>query len=665
MSIVSKLFGIETRAHPSDTSTDWARIFGSGWSSPAGVDVTPDSSLSSGAVFACVRVLAESVASLPLITYKRLPDGGKERATGHPIYRLLHDAPNPEMTSFEFRETMMSYLCRWGNAFAEIERNGAGYPVGLWPLRPSQMGIERTNGRIIYHYSLSDGQELRLPARSVMHQRFMGTGWWGDSPVRLGLRSLGLDLAAEEYGSRYFGNGAQPGIVLKHPGLLGPEAAKNIKESWAQQHQGLSNAQRVSVLEEGMEIDKLTSPPDEAQFLQTRKFQRSVIAGWFRIPPHMIGDLDNATFSNIEEQGINFVTHTLRPWLVRTESRYDQDLLLDDERKEYVIEHLVDALLRGNTESRYNSYSTAILNAILSPNEVRAMENLNPYDGGDTYLRPLNLSPVGEEPAEIVDEDRSVDACTCGHDHAGESGHVETRADDQQLTNRQALARSFSALYEDAAQRVINREAADLGRALPKQLNGTPAEFRQWLTEFYEKLAAAIPGYYQASMKTLTTQTVAAVAAELDEYVPTDFAEFITEYLENYAQAYTIRHQKELLGIVQNAEQGDDVAKLANERITHWEENEVRQESRDQPFEAVNAVAIAAYSAVGVRTLMWLASGDSCPFCQSLSGETVAIERYFLTAGSTINAGGGSFNVGRNMRHGPIHGGCDCIVVAA
>lgn len=723
----------ETRKHPSDPG-DWSAIFGSGWSTPAGVDVTPESALASSVVFACTRVLAESVASLPLLTYQR-SGRGKERAARHPVYRLLHSAPNPEMTSFTWREWTMGYLCRWGNAISEIDWGNDGYPRALWPLPMQQIeGIERTpSGQIRYLFRDTNGQLIYIARRNILHIKFMGTGWWGDSPVRLGLRSLGLELAAEEYGSKWFANGARPGIVLKHPGVLGDKALGNLKASWATEHQGLSNAHRLRVLEEGMDIATIGSPPDEAQFLETRRFQRSAIAGWFRVPLHKIGDLEHATFSNIEHQGIEFVTDSLRPWLVRIEQELESSLLVGAERDELRIEHLVDGLLRGDTVGRYQAYATALQNGFMSPNEIRALENLNPYDGGDTYLLPLNMVPadqagapaddaqpdavraqgvgglpLGERTNERANERgegrraRGEDGdpaphdvrgwhppgngCTCDACRASTAADLlqfagtvdfgisevrdEPDADQEALAGqRRRLAGTYVRLFEDGVGRLVRREVADIRRAAEKYL--IKAEdvdaWRAWLDEFYADLREVVPEYLAATLTAMAEQVAAGVADEQDGTLDVeDLSEFVDGYLETYAGGYVASHNRQLRALTDEGEvDGVPVAERIAGRLDGWADTEAKRQALGQAYEGVNALTVAAYAAVGVRYLMWVATGESCEFCRAMSGRIVGIDGYFIEDGGSVQGlDGGFMSVSRRKRHGPIHEGCDCVVVA-
>lgn len=362
----------------------------------AGISVSSETALRASAVYACVRILGETLASLPLFTYERKRDGSKRRATDFYLYRLLHDQPNPEMTAFEFRETAQAHLALWGNAYAEIEIDGRGRVTALWLLRPDKMRkIERTrSGQLIYHYELPTGGVEPIPNWAIWHLRGMGSdGIIGYNPIQLMREGIALGLGAEEFGARLFGNGAVPGGVLEYPGVLDDDAYDRLVESWNRRHQGLGNANRMAILEEGLTYKAIGIPPETAQFLETRKFQVTEIARAFRIPPHMVADLDRSTNNNIEHQSIEFVTHTIRPWLVRWEQSINSRLMSAREQSRYFAEFQVDGLLRGDIASRYTAYATGRQWGWLSANDIRQLENMNPIDGGDAYLTPLNMLP--------------------------------------------------------------------------------------------------------------------------------------------------------------------------------------------------------------------------------------------------------------------------------
>jgi HK97 family phage portal protein len=363
--------------------------------SSSGKQVTEKNAMQSAAVYACVRVIAETVASLPLHLYRQVEEG-KRRDTLHPLYFLLHDSPNPEMTSFIFRETLMTHLLLWGNAYAQIVRNGHGEIIGLYPLMPDKMQVSRSEtDELIYLYQ-SGMSNIAFRREEILHIPGLGfDGLVGYSPIAMARNAIGMSMATEEFGASFFQNGAAPGGILEHPGTL--KDPSKVRESWNELFKGSGNANKVAVLEEGMTYKQIGIPPNEAQFLETRKYQTEEICRIYRVPPHLVADLDKATFSNIEHQSISFVVHTIRPWLVRLEQAMNKALLYPAERQRYFIEFNVDGLLRGDYESRMRGYATARQNGWMSANDIRRLENMNlipKEEGGDLYLINGNMTKL-------------------------------------------------------------------------------------------------------------------------------------------------------------------------------------------------------------------------------------------------------------------------------
>ena len=394
---IKSLFGFgQARDKPVDKAADagYSFLFGR---TTSGKPVNERTAMQTTAVYACVRILAEAVASLPLHVYEYQDDGGKKLVYDHPLYYLLHDEPNPEMTSFVFRETLMSHLLIWGNAYAQIIRDGAGRVLGLYPLLPDKMEVQRDDkGNIYYVYSRNSDENpmfkeygnIKLKAEDVLHIPGLGfDGLIGYSPIAMAKNAVGMTLACEEYGASFFANGANPGGVLEHPGVM--KDPSKVRESWNSVYRGVSNAHKIAVLEEGMKYQQIGIPPEEAQFLETRKFQINEIARLYRIPPHMVGDLDKSSFSNIEQQSLEFVKYTLDPWVIRWEQSLQRSLLLPGEKGKYFIKLNVDGLLRGDYQSRMNGYAVGRQNGWFSANDIREMENMNPIpneEGGNLYL---------------------------------------------------------------------------------------------------------------------------------------------------------------------------------------------------------------------------------------------------------------------------------------
>lgn len=403
MGIFSGLF--RSRDKPTDSTVGSRYAFYIGGSS-SGKVVTERSAMQMTAVYACVRILSEAIAGLPLHMYRYKDDGGKEKALDHPLYLLLHDEPNPEMSSFVFRETLMTHLLLWGNAYAQIIRNGKGEVVALYPLMPNKMTASRDEtGQLYYTYQKSQEElpkdntyTVTLHPSDVLHIPGLGfDGLVGYSPIAMAKNAIGLAIATEEYGSKFFANGAAPSGVLEHPGTI--KDPQRVRESWMSQFGGPANSNKIAVLEEGLKYTPISISPEQAQFLETRKFQINEIARIFRVPPHMVGDLEKSSFSNIEQQSLEFVKYTLDPWVVRWEQSIQRTLLTPEEKKTYFVKFNVEGLLRGDYQSRMSGYATARQNGWMSANDIRELENLDRIpaeDGGDLYLVNGNMLPLNK-----------------------------------------------------------------------------------------------------------------------------------------------------------------------------------------------------------------------------------------------------------------------------
>jgi len=487
----------------------WLTTFLGGGSTDSGVAVSEESSLKFSAVFASVRVIAETIASLPLFVYKRT-DQGKDKAPMHPVYSLLKEEPNGEMTAFVFREVMMTHVLLWGNAYAFIDRNGADRPIALLPLAPDRTFAQRQNGELFYVTHV-DGVARVLNKNDVFHVPGLGfDGLKGLSGIQMARQSIGLAIAAEEFGARFFGNGANIGGVLEHPGKISLEAAKNISESWQAAHSGLKNSHKVALLEEGIKWTQTGIPNQDAQYIETRKFQINEIARIFRVPPHMIGDLDRATFSNVEQQAIDFVIHTIRPWLVRLEQEYNRKLFRDSEKGRIFAEHKLDGLLRGDVATRTEAYVKARQNGWLSANEIREMENLNKIDGGDEFLIPLNMTAAGQN--------------------------------EQPLQGNNSIRDSFKRLFFDAARRLAKREVSEIRKARKKYQGD---ELDNWAEKFFED--------YRGVVKVALEPVIRAYAEATNAEIP-DLEEITAQYV------------KKSLIRVSNGVGDDDLSKWETER---------------------------------------------------------------------------------------------------
>ncbi len=384
------------RDKPKD-SVSAATTFSFGLSG-SGKSVNARTAIQVSAVYACVRVIAETVASLPFSVFEQ-DRQGTQKAPDHPLYRLLHDEPNPEMTSFVWREAMLTHLLLWGNSYSQILRAGRGNIVGIYPLLPDRMEVDRDDkGMLTYTYSTTNGQQVKLRPEDVLHIPGLGfDGVMGYSPIAVERNAVGLSIAAEEFGSKFFGNGATPSGILTHPNTV--KNPKALRESWMAAYGGSSNSNRIAILEEGMTFTRISMPNNEAQFLETRKFQVEEICRIYRVPPHMIGDLEHATFSNIEHQSIDFAVHCIRPWLVRIEQSINRALFSENEKGRYYCQFNLDGLMRGSYKERMEGYAIGRQNGFLSANDIRRLENQNPIpasEGGDAYLVNGNMIPISQ-----------------------------------------------------------------------------------------------------------------------------------------------------------------------------------------------------------------------------------------------------------------------------
>lgn len=372
--------------------------YGSFWFEPIGMRSATGMRVSAGtamrlsAVYSCVKVLAETFAVMPFTLYRRRKSGGRDVVTDHWLHRLLAKRPNDVQTAFEWREMMQSHLCLRGNAFNELVSNGVGEVTDLLPIHPDLIKAQRlTNGSFNYAVTNADGSSRTLQRGDVWHLRSLSNdGFTGMNPMELAADVLGLGLAAQSYGARFFANDAKPGGFIKTPGKFADAASKQqFADGWRSAYGG-ANRGKTAILENGMEYVELKLNNSDAQFLESRKFSRSEIASLFRVPPHLIGDLEKATFSNIEQQSLDFVIHTMTPIAERWESSIDLHFL--DDNEDLYVEFEFGGLLRGDRAARQAYFHGMVLDGILTRNEARISEGFNPIDGLDDPLRPLNMT---------------------------------------------------------------------------------------------------------------------------------------------------------------------------------------------------------------------------------------------------------------------------------
>lgn len=614
----------------------------------SGVPVTPANALMFSAVFACARVIAEDIAGLPLPVYRRLDPRGKERAPDYPLYSLLHDAPNPEETSYEWREGGGLHLCTWGNWFSEIEL-ADGWPVALWPIPPNRVIVERDARRqLIYRVNMGPSAldwsqgGVTLDSSRIFHVPGLSfNGVTGLSPIGLAREAIGLGMAAQEFGARFFANDLSTGAYVKVPHGLSDEAFKRLTKEYKQGHQGLSRSHRITFLEEGMDVERIGIPPGDAQFLETRKFTVREIARYYRMQPHKIQDLDNATFTNIEQQSIEHVVDTLRPWLVRIEQRINNRLIPPADRAQYFAEFLVDGLLRGDSAARGAFYTQMFQIGALSPNDILEMENRNPIDGGDSHYVPLNMIPTDAPPPP------PKPAPTQGASAA--AGGLRARARARSAEGRWRLRKAFYPMFSEAAARIVKREEADVMSTARKAWKARGSEDFQAFVDAYYGTGAAFGShgeYVKKQMAPIVLSYMEAIQAAAADEVGAEPG--MTPAMTTYATGYTdslvgrwvgsSRGQISEVAVAALTAGLDPIAALQG-RFDEWNEKRPDKLAEWETKQEDNAATVETYKAAGVEPT-FDGSGAACPLCQDADGQAVS-----------------------DVGYPPLHDGCVCDVV--
>jgi HK97 family phage portal protein len=465
---------------------------GVGKRTTAGERVSPATALTLSTWLACIRNIAEDIGKLPFELYQ-VKTGGRTLATSHPARSIMSIAPNPEISAMTFRETLTGWALGWGNGYAEIERDAAGAPVALWPIHPWRVRIQRVNGAIVYDVYAADlissnVKAVRLEARDVLHIRGFGDDpLCGLSTARMAAEAIGLSLAAQTFGAAFFGNGATLGLTLEHPGKLSEPAQVRLRESWAKAHAGADNAHKLSILEEGMKANRVTVPPDEAQFIESRAFQIHEIARFFRMPVHKIQMMDRATFSNIEQQSIEYVVDCLQPWMTRWEQECQRKLIDARDVDMYIVRHTVVELMRGDSTARSNYYRTMISTGVMTPNEAREMESMNRSkdpSADSLYMQGAmsTLERIVEGPPAPVAPGGAPDASAKAADkeEADPAKPAPPTGAKDSASQQAALMRP---VFADAEARCRRKEESAIANAMRKHT--TQAMFAPWVATFY------------------------------------------------------------------------------------------------------------------------------------------------------------------------------------
>lgn len=629
----------------------------------SGVDVSEESALTFSAVFSCVSVLSRSLAAMPLPVYRRL-DRGRERARGHPVYPLLHSQPNKEMTSYTFRSTMMAHLALWGNAYAEIVMRPDGRPESLWMIPPWRVQPMRTanNGELYYEVNLPNGQKKELQPYRVLHVMGLGVdGNKGLSPIAMHRQGIGMGLAAEEFGARFFGQGTNLGGIVEVPGKMRDETIRGLRKDIQEKHEGLGKSHRLLFLEEGLKYHQAGMPMTDAQFLESRKFQINEVARIYNIPPHMIGDLDRATFSNIEHQTIEFVTHTMTPWLVNWEQELNRKLFGEDDS--HYAEFLVEGLLRGDSQSRAQFYNQMFNIGAYSINDIREKENENPIGPeGDVHYVPMNMLPANAamvaEPEEQQEQERAI-----------EQRSLEYRQ--QGAVRRNRIKKSYRNLFSEAAAKVAQREKTNILKGVRKHLQERSlTSFTEWLEDYYREFPEYIRNQMMPAMNSLaeSIQELAAQEVGAEVGMTPELDRFMEDYVAAFTARYTGSSRGQLIALAnQAADDGEDIAAAVEQRVNEWEERRPNKVAINETVELGSAVAKTVFAAAGVQKLRWIGVGtETCEFCAEMDGKVVGIDQPFLAKDDVMEAEGREgqeIQLNRPTMHPPLHQFCVCEII--
>ena len=627
----------------------------------SGVAVNETTAMQSTAVFASVRLIAGTIASLPLPVYRRDGDT-KERDSDNPVYKLLHDRPNPDLSSFQWRQTGVAHQLLYGNWYNEIEFR-RGKPWALHPIPPWRVKVLTKNRGKYYDIEIPNGENYILPASKILHvPNITVTGAVGISCIQAGAEAVGLSLAAEEYGAKFFGEGTNVGAVVEHPGKIAPDRRADFAENMRVQYAGLKKSHKLMLLEEGMKFARIGVPPNEAQFIETRKYQVAEIGRLFGITQlHKIGDLERATFSNVEHLGIEFVTDTIRPLLVNIEQEFNYRLFEDDA----FCEFLVDGLLRGDTATRYAAYATARQWGWMSANDVRRLENMNPLpdEQGDVYYIPMNMIPADKiesyEPKttvepEPVDDDRSI-----------ESRSLEQRQRAADI--RQTVANSYDGMFRNTVQKILTREKGHVIKAAKKHFEErTSLTFDDWLVDFYEEFRLFIKKELKPAIHAISGAVATVAAEEVNsKYDDVGIDKFVDDLSDRCSTRHIIASRSKIRKIVGNAlSDGVDPVPLIEQQMEHWEENRADSYVSNGLVNTANEAAKWVFAGAGVQMLRWVARGSkTCPYCQELNGKIVGIDQPFVAKDDTLQSEDGRMRISKPTLSPPLHDGCVCSVI--
>jgi HK97 family phage portal protein len=630
-----------------------------GFPSSTGVRVNEQTALQYLTLYACVSLISGDLARLPLNLYRRRGDGGKDQVTDHDLYDLLHNAPNPETTSFNWREAAQGHLLLWGNTFSFIERQKGGKISGLWlKPDPGDMELVRVGGELKYKYT-HDGREVIRSRDQIFHIPGYGfNGLWGRSMVAMAREAIGMGISMEQFGSKYFSEGTHPSGVLEMERVLGEnrdEFLKAIQKGYA----GLGKSHKIMVLENGMTYKPLTVPLEDAQFLESRQFQKTEICGMYHVPPHKIAiHGQNSNYNNLEQENASYVDSCLMHWIVRWESAISQQLLTPAERKAGLFfEFQVQGLLRGDSAARAEYYNKLFQVGAMSPNKILALENENPVEGGDQHFVMLNMIPL--------DKARQAPHLTLEDDSEPDPGEMKSYFGDldveyrkvrekRSIVARDRIASQFKPLIFEAARAIVNRETMAIKKFLNKRAMD---DFEQFLDEFY----AEFPEFIHQKMSPVLRSFMYAIIDQANlefDLTEKEFDAEVNEYIDTFSARHIDSSHGQMLALI------DQDPELLETRADEWADRRPDKITANELVRAASAAYAFAVFAGGLR-LVWQIRGDyTCPYCKTLNGRKIRSDQHFVGSGDEIDLKDGSTPMKSYgiKRHPPLHQKCDCYV---
>lgn len=597
-----------------------------GPTSVSGQRVTEQSALKLPAVYACVRVISEAVAALPLIVYKRGRDGSKKRARDHSLYRLLHDSPNPFMDSFTVFEMLIAGCLLRGNAYAQVDRDGDGVVVAIYPLRSSRITVKVKNDKVFYEYQQGTVKK-KYKWQDILHLKGLSfDGIVGVSPLALLSETIGRAQAVNEYSAKYFANDASPGGVLRHPGMLGEKAAYNLRKAWNSRFSGNANSHRTAILEEGMEYQPMGLSPEDSQMIDSAKFGVVEVCRAYKVPLNLVQDHERSTYSNVTEQNRSFVVHTLQPWLKRVEQVCNRTLFTEKEKEKYFVEHKLDSLLKGDQKTRYECYQIGIEQGFLSKNDVRGFENLSPVPGGDKHQATAEQRP-----------------------------EARNRAVQEGYQKRDKIRDQFKPLIKEAVKVILARECEQIKRTLDRFQRGgrqENADLKAWLQEFYSNV---LPEFLKAKYDPVLRSFAMAITDQAEEEMEatgTDLAEYVNEHIGHVVDGYAAASLNQLVNLLESGG-GIDAVEI---RLDEWEADDHRanKSAENQSVSTSNVIFAGVAFYHGYKVMVQAREG-ACKFCKSVSGTILGRGEYAVKAGSYDD-----MTVKTSMSAPPWHRGCSC-----